>query len=98
MTNNKDVQIVGESGGRKYQAMWNTLKELEYLDLDAPKESHNTILKALRKESGKDSVFRFKCVENGVSYTIGFNSLDGLLLLRLEWKDYIPKKFTYKAK
>lgn len=73
--------------------MWERLKNEQHLSITSPASSHKTILRALRAESARDTVFRFKCVEDGRSYHIGFNSIGDLLLLRLEWKNKIPKNF-----
>lgn len=78
----------------KYDHIWERLKAEQYLSLTSPASSHKTILRALRAVSARDTVFRFKCVEQGKSYHIGFNSIGDLLLLRLEWKAGVPKKFV----
>lgn len=96
MIKQKDKLTSAQALGAKYQELWDELKSKETMILDSPKKSHKTILQALRRKSVKDSVFRFKCVERGVSYTIGYNSVNDTLFIRLEWKNTIPKKFTYK--
>lgn len=79
---------------RKYQHIWTQLKRDEYLEITAPSDLHNTVMRALRKESLKDTVFRFKCVEASRSYSIRFNSVQDLLFIRLEFINSIPKKFV----
>lgn len=78
---------------RKYVHIWERLKFEQHLSITSPASSHKTILRALRAESARDTVFRFKCVERGQSYRIGFNSIGDLLIVRLEWKGTIPKNF-----
>jgi len=86
-----------ESEERKYEKLWNDLKTKEFLQLELPRESHKSLLQALRRESARDSLYRFKAVDRGQSYVIRYNSVGVLLFIRIEWKDSIPSKFTYKA-
>ena len=84
-------------GKRKYQAIWEQLKAEGYIQLESPRPSHKTIMRALRNESVGDTVFRFKAVEERhQSYQVGYNSVGDLLFIRLEWKDTIPDNFTFK--
>ena len=94
------METVEHPGGkRKYQAIWEQLKAEGYIQLESPRPSHRTIMRALRKESVNDSMFRFHCVEvRRQSYQVGYNSVGDLLFIRLEWKDTIPDNFTYKTK
>ena len=90
--------VTHPDGKRKYQAIWEQLKAEGYIQLESPKPSHKTIMRALRKESVNDSMFRFKAVEERhQSYQVGYNSVGDLLFIRLEWKDTIPDNFTFKA-
>ena len=90
--------VAHPDGKRKYQAIWEQLKAEGYLQLESPRASHKTIMRALRKESVNDSMFRFNAVEvKHQSYQVGYNSVGDLLFIRLEWKDTIPDNFTYKA-
>lgn len=83
---------------RKYQTMWEQLRDYGYLQVNAPRSAHKTILQAVRKESNKDTVFRFKCVERGRSYVIAYNQVGDIIYMRLEWKDKVRKKFISSRK
>jgi hypothetical protein len=79
---------------RKYAHIWDRLKLEQHLIITSPASSHKTILRALRAESARDTVFRFKCVEKGRHYHISFNSVGDMLVIRLEWKQGVPRKFV----
>lgn len=84
---------------RKYEEVWEALKQikpgsLELVVLELPRDQHKTILNALRKESLKDRVFRFKCIEENRSFEIGFNQIGDMLQLYLRWKDYVTEAFV----
>ena len=79
---------------RKHEELWNSLKESLYLQITAPKHTHAGIMRSLRWESDKDTLYRYECVEKGRSYYIGFNSVGDLLFLRIDYKTFIPKTFT----
>lgn len=55
---------------RKYEPYWNRLKEKKAIQITAPADSHKTIIQALRKESHKDTAFRFKCLNNKMYYEL----------------------------
>jgi len=78
---------------RKYQHLWEHLRDNSHLQLTAPRSGHSTIMQALRKESLADTVFRFKCVEKRRAFRIRFNSIGDLLVIYLEFTDRIPKDF-----
>jgi len=78
----------------KYEALWTDLKKEKYIQLQAPESTHATIMRGLRRESMRDTVARLKCVEEGRSFYIAFNSINDLLLLRLEYVDRVSAKFT----
>jgi hypothetical protein len=78
---------------RKYQHLWEHLRDNSHLQLTAPKSTHPTIMQALRRESLADTVFRFKCVEKGRAYRIRFAAAGDCLLIHLEWISNIPKDF-----
>lgn len=78
----------------KYDHIWERLKAEQRLTITSPASSHKTILRALRALSAQDTVFRFKCVEDNRHYRIEFNSIGEVLMLRMEWRDGIPRKFV----
>lgn len=83
---------------RRYQHIWEALKKtdgssLDIVTLELPRESHKTVLNALRKESLKDRAFRFECIERNKSFEIGFTQIGDTLQLFLRWKNYVTKAF-----
>lgn len=84
----------GSDKPRKYQHLWEQLRDNSHLQLTAPRSAHETIMQALRRESLNDTVFRFKCVERRRAYRIRYNSVGDLLIIYLDWLDKIPKDFV----
>ena len=82
-----------ETQPRKYQHLWEHLRDNSHLQLTAPRTAHETIMQALRRESLYDTVFRFKCVEKHKAYRIRYNSVGNLLIIYLDWLSRIPKDF-----
>lgn len=78
---------------RKYQHLWEQLRDNSHLILTAPRSSHPTIMQALRRESLEDKVFRFKCVEKRKAFRIRFNSVGDMLNIYLDWTSNIPVDF-----
>lgn len=82
---------------RKYLHIWEALKVLKGIDqvsLTLPRDSHKTVLNALRKEAIRDRIFRAQAIEKGKSFEIAFFQIGDLLLLHLRWKDYVTKAFV----
>jgi hypothetical protein len=85
---------------RKYQHIWDALKltkgtrQISYVTLNLPAESHDTVLLALRKECIADRAFRALCIEEGISFEIGFNRIGDTLQLYLRWKPYVTNAFV----
>lgn len=88
---------------RKYQHIWEALKEVDpsnpgsttkLVSLELPRESHKTVLNALRKESLRDRTYRFKCIEEGTSFEIGYTQIGDLLQVYLRWKNHITSAFV----
>lgn len=80
---------------RKYQALWNQLKTDTRIVLVAPRSKHRQLLQGLRIESLKDTLYRFKCIdEKNQSFIIANNSVDDTLYIRLEFSYTIPKNFV----
>lgn len=84
---------------RPYQQAWEDLKKSDklghpYLSLDLDKSLHLTLLNGLRRESARDTTFRFLCAEKGRSFSIGYNQIGNLLQVYLKWKNYITPSFV----
>lgn len=79
---------------RKYQHLWEQLRDNSHLQLTAPRSAHGTIMQALRRESLYDTVFRFKCVEKRRAFRIRFVSIGNDLCIYLDWLNKIPKDFV----
>lgn len=85
---------MNESKPRKYQHLWEQLRDNYNLQLTAPRSAHETIMQALRRESLQDTVFRFKCVEKRKAFRIRYVSIGNDLCIYLDWLDNIPKDFV----
>lgn len=86
---------------RKYAHVWAMLKatkysnqKIEFISLELPKESHASVLGALRKECVLDRAFRAECVLEDKSFEIGFHQIGDLLQIFLKWKPYITESFV----
>ena len=91
---NKGTQLTDSDNISRYAQFWETLKANKVLELEVKRDTHAYIIRKLQRHSLKDSTYRFKCVENGHSYVIAHNSIGDYLIVRLEFKDKIPKKFV----
>ena len=53
---------------RQYQRAWEALKLHKEVSLKAPANTHDRILRAVRKEKYKDVAFKVECSISGNSY------------------------------
>lgn len=75
-------------------AIWELLKEKKRLELESPKIDHPRIIRRLQRQSHLDTLFRFQCVEKGISFQIPSYSIGNTLYIRLEFRDGIPRNFS----
>jgi hypothetical protein len=59
---------------RKYQPIWELIKDDMEATIVAPLESHNIIIKQVIKEKYKDCAFRLLCDERNVKYKLQINA------------------------
>lgn len=55
---------------RKYQPIWDALKNNSTVSITAPIENHKRIIQAVRKEKTKDSVWQLMVSEKGHKYKL----------------------------
>lgn len=53
---------------RQYQRAWEALKEHRQVSLKAPADTHDRILRAVRKEKNNDIPYKVECSISGNSY------------------------------
>ena len=78
---------------RKYQALWEQLKEEKNIELDAPRETHKRIVSGLCKESLKDLSTRNKYAQRGKSFIIRHSQIKDTLYITLDELDKIHPTF-----
>lgn len=80
---------------RKYESTWIALKTSpnKSIELTIPRDSHERLIDALRKESSRDFAFRFKYVEEGKHYNIGVTQLGDWIKFTIDEKSGTPDSF-----
>tara|TARA_Y100001963_G_C6460219_1_gene299789 strand:- start:28 stop:276 length:249 start_codon:yes stop_codon:yes gene_type:complete len=69
---------------RKYQAIWEAIKQEGSVSIAAPTGSHTRIIKAVRKEKVKDLAWKLVALEDGKRYKLK-DDIDGkVITFRLE--------------
>ena len=83
-----------------YAELWTALKKSGELSIQVSKDQHKRCMRMLRHESHKDSAYRLSCVEEGKAFAFRHASMGSLLVIRLIYKNTIPKGFliTYKRR
>lgn len=84
---------------RPYLQTWEALKKadekgLPYLSVELPRDKHKSLLQGLRRESARDKAFRFKLIQKGRSFSIGYVQLGDCLQIYFQWKDYVTNAFA----
>lgn len=78
---------------RKYQALWEQLKEEKSIELNIPRDTHDRVTSGVEKESRKDLSTRNKYVKAGKSYIIRRAGIGDTLYLSLEERNKVPPTF-----
>lgn len=84
---------------RPYLEAWEAVKKaselkVTYAHFNLDKSLHKRFMQGLRRESMRDRAFRFRCIENGKSFEIGYNSIGDMLQVYFRWKPYVTPSFV----
>jgi hypothetical protein len=68
---------------RKYQPIWNSLKENLEANIAAPPEIHARIIQAVKKERWRDAGWKYLLLEKGIKYKLAHTSTGSILSFSL---------------
>ena len=51
---------------RKYQKLWNTIRDNSTATVEAPVDMHNRLIEAVRKEKKLDKAYKYLALEAGI--------------------------------
>lgn len=64
---------------RKYQPIWNQLKETKQASIEAPISSHARIIQAVKKEKWRDMGWKLLLSEKGTKYIL-YKQIEGSVI------------------
>lgn len=73
--------------------IWEEIKNHGMIHIMIAMEHQPRLIRAIRHESHKDTIFRLKCVEAGCAYSLHILRSRNSLKIHLVMQDKIPKRF-----